>query len=44
VNICRKVQRRLHWNPRTERFDGDEQANALLARPRRAGYELPSIL
>lgn len=44
VNICRKVQRRLHWNPRTERFDGDEQANALLSRPRRAGYELPKIL
>lgn len=43
VNICRQVQRRLQWNPAQERFVGDDQANALLARPRRAGYELPRI-
>ncbi len=43
VNICRAVQRRLRWDPKKERFLGDDQANALLARPRRKGYELPKI-
>ncbi len=43
INICRKVQRRLHWDPKAEKFVGDDQANALLSRPRRAGYELPKL-
>ncbi len=43
VNICRKVQRRLEWDPVAEQFRNDPQANALLARPRRKGYELPRI-
>jgi predicted dehydrogenase len=43
VNICRQVQRRLRWNPVTEQFEGDDEANRLLARPRRAGYELPRL-
>jgi predicted dehydrogenase len=43
VNICRQVQRRLRWNPVTEQFQGDEEANRLLARPRRQGYELPRL-
>lgn len=41
VNICRAVQRKLRWDPKKERFVGDEQANLLLSRPRRKGYELP---
>jgi len=41
VNICRGVQRKLRWDPKKERFVGDEQANLLLSRPRRKGYELP---
>jgi predicted dehydrogenase len=41
VNICRAVQRKLQWEPKKEQFVGDDQANALLARPRRKGYELP---
>ncbi len=41
VNICRKLDRRLRWDPKAERFVGDEEANALLSRPRRKGYELP---
>jgi predicted dehydrogenase len=41
VNICRTVQRKLYWNPKKECFVDDEQANALLVRPRRKGYELP---
>lgn len=43
VNICRKVQRTLVWDPKLEQFAGDAQANALLSRPRRKGYELPKI-
>ncbi len=43
VNICRKVQRKLRWDPKKEQFKGDEEANRLLARPRRKGYELPRV-
>jgi len=44
VNICRTVQRRLHWDPKAEKFVGDAEANKLLSRPRRKGYELPKIV
>ena len=43
VNICRKVQRKLRWDPQAEQFVGDEEANKLLSRPRRKGYELPVV-
>jgi hypothetical protein len=43
VNICRDLGRKLKWDPQAERFVGDEQANTLVARPRRKGYELPEI-
>jgi predicted dehydrogenase len=43
VNICRVVQRKLRWNPKKEHFIGDDEANLLLSRPRREGYELPKI-
>lgn len=43
VNICRAVQRKLRWDPAAERFIGDEEANRLLSRPRRRGYELPKV-
>jgi len=43
VNICRDLGRKLVLDPRAERFAGDEQANSLLSRPRRKGYELPRI-
>jgi hypothetical protein len=35
-----KTKRRLHWDPATERFINDDDANAMLSRPRRPGYEL----
>lgn len=44
VNITRAVGRELKWNPEREQFMGDDQANALLDRPRRAGFELLSGL
>lgn len=43
VNICRDLGRKLTWDPRAERFVGDAQANTLLSRQRRTGYELPRI-
>jgi len=44
VNICREVQRPLRWDPKAEKFIGDDEANAKLARPRRKGYELPEVV
>lgn len=43
VNICRAAQRKLHWDPKKEKFIGDDEANQWLARPRRSGFELPKI-
>ena len=43
VNIVKQLGRRLHWDPAAEQFLGDNQANALLGRPRRKGYELPAL-
>jgi predicted dehydrogenase len=43
VNICRDMGRKLKWNPKSERFEGDEEANQALSRPRRKGFELPEI-
>ena len=31
------------WDPAAERFSNCEEANQLLDRPRRRGYELPEI-
>ena len=43
ANIVRMVGRRLRWNPDTEQFVDDPEANTYLARPRRKGYELPEV-
>ncbi len=43
VNICRDLGRKLQWDPKAERFIGDDEANQMLSRPRRKGYELPKI-
>jgi predicted dehydrogenase len=42
-NITRELGRTLRWDPKAERFVGDDQANRLLDRPRRKGYELPKV-
>ncbi|UCD29231.1 MAG: gfo/Idh/MocA family oxidoreductase, partial [Planctomycetota bacterium] len=41
MNICRELNRKLKWDPKAERFVGDDEANKQLSRPRRKGYELP---
>ena len=46
VNIVRDVGRvgeRLEWDPVAEKFTNCDEANQLLDRPRRAGYELPDL-
>ncbi|MFH1921057.1 MAG: Gfo/Idh/MocA family oxidoreductase [Planctomycetota bacterium] len=41
ANIAREVGRKLRWDPETETFVGDDEANRYLDRPKRRGYELP---
>lgn len=43
LNITRELGRKLQWDPVAERFVGDDEANSLLDRPRRAGFELPPV-
>ena len=46
VNIVRDIGRvgeALKWDPAAERFTNCDEANKLLSRPRRKGYELPEI-
>jgi hypothetical protein len=44
VNVARDLGRKLKYDPETDRFVGDEEANRhpSVTRPRRKGYELPS--
>lgn len=42
VNLCRAVQRKLVWDPKAETFADDAEANRLLSRPRRKGFQLPA--
>jgi predicted dehydrogenase len=41
-NVARWLGRKLQWDPATETFPGDDEANAHLDRPRRKGFELPA--
>jgi hypothetical protein len=46
VNIVRdvgQVGKKLDWDPDTEQFTNCEEANQMLTRPRRKGYELPIL-
>jgi predicted dehydrogenase len=42
-NISYRLGRKLEWDAETETFKNDAEANALLARQARKGYELPQI-
>ena len=39
-NIAMRLHRKLKWDPKAERFVGDDEANGLLARPYRAPWTL----
>lgn len=43
LNITRELGRKLQWDPEKEQFVGDDEANKLLDRPRRTGFELPTV-
>jgi predicted dehydrogenase len=43
LNITRELGRKLQWDPEKEQFVGDDDANELLDRPRREGFELPAV-
>jgi predicted dehydrogenase len=42
-NIAYRVGRKLYWDSESETFKGDREANLLLGREPRKGYELPEI-
>jgi len=44
VNIARQMKRRLRWDPVKEQFLGDDEANKLVDRSRRKGWELPKTV
>ena len=43
ITITRLLGRPLKWDPEAETVPGDDEANALLDRPRRKGWELPEL-
>jgi len=40
-HIAMETRRALHWDPKKEKFQNDDAANAMLSRPQRAPYVLP---
>jgi predicted dehydrogenase len=40
ANISMRLGRPLNWDPETERFVGDDEADGYLSRPQRKGFEL----
>jgi predicted dehydrogenase len=43
ANITRTLNRKLRWDPSEEKFVDDREADELVHRPRRHGYELPRV-
>lgn len=39
-HIAMKLKRKIYWDPSTERFKNDDEANKMLSRPQRKGYEV----
>ena len=43
-HIVMKIDRKVYWNPKTEKFKDDEEANNLLSRPQRPAYDLSKFM
>jgi len=43
THIAMKLNRKLRWNPGTERFEQDEDANSMLSRQERFPYGISNI-
>ncbi|MBV5311698.1 MAG: Gfo/Idh/MocA family oxidoreductase [Prolixibacteraceae bacterium] len=43
THVAMNLNRKLSWNPGTERFENDDQANAMLSRPERFPYGISNI-
>ena len=43
AHISMQIPRKLKWNPVTEQFIGDDEANTMLSRTQRAGYGTTNI-
>ena len=43
THIAMKLNRKLHWNPGTEHFENDDEANAMLRRPERFPYGISNM-
>jgi hypothetical protein len=43
INICRETGRKIQWDPEKEVFPNDDEAVALMDRPRRNGFDLPNL-
>lgn len=39
-HISMKLKRKLYWDPVKEKFNNDDEANKMLSRPQRKGYEV----
>ena len=40
ANISIRLGRKVNWDPKTETFPGDDQANAMVSRKQREGFEI----
>jgi predicted dehydrogenase len=43
-HIAMKLDRKIYWDPKTEKFKNDEEANKMLSRQQRAKYELSKFM
>jgi predicted dehydrogenase len=43
-HIAMKLDRKIYWDPKTEKFKNDEEANKLLSRPQRAAYDVSNFM
>jgi len=43
-HIAMKLDRKVYWDPKTEKFKNDEEANKMLSRPQRSAYDLSNFM